>query len=179
MSETPVPGADIATHARPTRTQAAGLSGPLADDARKALRGRRVLVVDDNPLNLRYLSYLLGQFGMAVQTAGDGAQALVQAAGQPFDLVLMDVSMPVMNGLDATRALRARDVPGERGLPVIGVSAHTVFGDREQCLAAGMSDYVGKPIQREQLIAAMLRQLGDLPAAAQAADSAAAAGSAS
>ncbi len=173
MSETPVPGADGATRAGTTGTLASGLSGltgPPAEDATAVLRGKRVLVVDDNPINLRYLSHLLGQFGMVVQTAGDGAQALARAADQVFDLVLMDVSMPVMNGLDATRALRARAVPGAPRLPVIGVSAHTVFGDREQCLAAGMSDYVGKPVQRALLIAAMLQQLDGLPACAGSAN---------
>ena len=171
MSDTPVPGADVATRACPSRTPAVDASAMPADDRRAALRGRRVLVVDDNPINLRYLSHLLGQLGMVVQTAGDGAQALLQAAAQPFDLVLMDVSMPVMNGLDATRALRARAVPGARGLPIIGVSAHTMFGDREQCLAAGMSDYVGKPIQRELLIAAMIQQLAGARPAADSKDS--------
>ena len=176
MSETPVPGADVATRACTTRAPAAGLTGLPAEASPAALRGKRVLAVDDNPINLRYLTHLLGQLGMVVQTAADGAQALVQAAGQPFDLVLMDVSMPVMGGLDATRALHARAEPGARRLPVIGVSAHTLFGDREACLAAGMSDYVSKPVQRALVIAAMLQQLDGGPAGADAAGAALASG---
>src|SRR6185295_1090421 len=93
---------------------------------------------------------------MQVTCATNGEAAVQCVSAGNFDIVLMDVSMPVMNGHDATRAIRALASPARRGrfaeLPIIGVTASAMSGDRERCLASGMTDYVTKPIQRDRLL---------------------------
>ncbi|MDI4634916.1 PAS domain S-box protein [Pelomonas sp. V22] len=119
--------------------------------------GARVLLVEDNPINQDVAQELLRSAGLAVTLAGDGRQALALLAEQPFDLVLMDVQMPVLDGLQATRLLRQQ--PGLAQLPVIAMTANAFAEDRAQCMAAGMSDHVGKPVDPEQLYACLLRWL--------------------
>lgn len=122
------------------------------------LRGRRVLVADDSPVNRKVLEQVLGPAGLHVSTAVDGKQALDCASSEDFDLILMDVSMPRLNGYDATRAIRSLESPRAR-VPVIGVTASAMEGDRERCLAAGMSGYVTKPIQSDELFQAIRQAL--------------------
>jgi len=143
---------------------------PLDDpEALAVLRGKRVLVVDDNRVNQTLLRRWLEREGMQVQLIGDGEAAVQTVAQAPCDIVLMDVSMPVMNGLDATRAIRALAVPDKRGncrftsLPIIGVSANAMSGDREACADAGMNDYVTKPIERHILLQRMSHALASVP----------------
>lgn len=137
-------------------------SSMIDDEVGSVLHGRRVLVVDDNRTNQLLLTRWLEQEGMAVEVAGDGMAGIRALTTQPFDVVLMDVSMPVMNGLDATRAIRAMsvaDVPDTHRfatLPVIGVSANAMSGDHERCIASGMNDYVTKPIMRDLLLAKLV-----------------------
>ncbi|MGV3617275.1 MAG: ATP-binding protein [Fimbriimonas sp.] len=112
--------------------------------------GLRVLVVDDNAVNRKVAARVLQNLGCDVAFAGDGLEALDRIASRPFDLVLMDVQMPVMDGFEATRQLRQREGDGWR-LPVIAMTANAMPEDREACLASGMDDYIAKPMRRDQL----------------------------
>ena len=121
-----------------------------------------VLLVEDNPVNQTLARRLLEKWGHRVTIAGDGQQALDAIADGRFDVALMDMQMPVMDGLAATRELRQREA--QRGLPhltVIAMTANAMQGDREACLEAGMDDYVAKPIKAAELAA----KLGALAAA--------------
>jgi len=132
--------------------------GPLAAPVR-ALAGRLVLLVEDNELNQDVALGLLQDAGLQVELASDGAQALERLRAGPLpDAVLMDMQMPVMDGLEATR--RLRELPSCANLPVIAMTANAMARDREACLAAGMNDHVGKPIDPDQLLATLGRWLG-------------------
>ena len=110
---------------------------------------RRVLVVEDQPINREVLAAMLERCGVIVIEAVNGAEALAILDQQPIDLVLMDIQMPVMDGLSATRAIRG---DGRwRSLPIIGLSANAFVEDRQQSLAIGMNDYLTKPVDRERL----------------------------
>jgi len=113
-------------------------------------RGLRILLAEDNDVNRRLAQRLLEKLGHSVVTAQDGRQALEVLERDRVDLVLMDVQMPGMDGLEATAEIRRREKPGAR-LPVIALTAHAMSGDREQCLEAGMDDYLSKPIQPKEL----------------------------
>ena len=113
--------------------------------------GLRVLLVEDNVTNQVVALKMLQEQGHTVAVAGNGREALATLARQTFDLVLMDVQMPEMDGLEATAALRAQERATGGHLPVIALTAHAMTGDRERCLAAGVDDYVPKPIQPAEL----------------------------
>ena len=141
----------------------------LAADAQRIerlaeLRGARILAVDDNEINLQIARELLQEFGFEVDTAQDGQQAIEQVRGTSYDLVLMDMQMPVMDGLEATRAIRA--LPGHDRLPIVAMTANAMSQDRERCLEAGMNDFLPKPINPDQLLAlvhAWVRPVPGLP----------------
>ena len=120
------------------------------------LAGMRLLVVEDNPLNQQVARELLSHAGAEVEVAQDGVHALacVRNAPQPYDAILMDIQMPRMDGYTATRVLRQ-----EMGVttPIIAMTANALPADRAACLAAGMSDHIGKPIDARQLVALLLR----------------------
>jgi two-component system, sensor histidine kinase and response regulator len=115
----------------------------------------RVLVVDDNVVNRRVAVRLLEKHGHAVESAVSGKQALEMLADASFDLVLMDVQMPEMDGFEATRAIRARERSSGAHVPIIAMTALAMEGDRERCTAAGMDDYVSKPISVKDLLIAI------------------------
>ncbi|NBB65669.1 response regulator [Pseudomonas sp. ODNR1LW] len=124
--------------------------------------GRRVLLVDDNDVNLIVATELLRDLGLDVTTARDGQKAVAAAQESDFDVILMDCRMPVMDGYEATRILKSRMVEGcLRHTPIIALTANAMKGDREECLAAGMDDFLAKPIRKRDLVAA-LDQLSDL-----------------
>ncbi|HMV04111.1 MAG TPA: ATP-binding protein [Accumulibacter sp.] len=126
------------------------------------LRGR-VLLVEDNPINQVVAEAMLAALGMTVELARNGQEALLLAAVQRFDIVLMDCQMPVLDGYEATRRLRQREVDGSERVPVIALTANALEDDRQQCIEAGMDDYLSKPYSQTQLATLLRRWL--LPAA--------------
>lgn len=107
----------------------------------------RILVADDSPVNQKIMALFLERDGHRVVMVDNGADAVAALEREPFDLVLMDIQMPIMDGFTATRAIRTREDGAEGRLPIIALTAHAVEGDRERCLAAGMDDYLAKPFQ--------------------------------
>jgi two-component system sensor histidine kinase/response regulator len=117
---------------------------PRAPTTTNSYGDRRVLLVEDNDVNREVALAMLAQYGIECDTAEHGEIALQKLATHDYDLVFMDVQMPVMDGLAATRAIRSR--PGMSGLRIIAMTANAMEGDRERCLEAGMNDYIAKPI---------------------------------
>ncbi|MDD2270716.1 MAG: response regulator [Desulfuromonadaceae bacterium] len=126
-------------------------SGAGTDVAEKSgtIRGAKVLLVEDNEFNQQVATEMLESTGVSVTLAVNGEDALEKLHATPFDAVLMDVQMPVMDGLEATRRLRR--MAGLGSLPVIALTAHAMTKDRQRCLDAGMSDYISKPINPNEL----------------------------
>ena len=120
--------------------------------------GTKVLLVEDTIMNQELATEILGSAGIKVVVASDGQQALDLIDTDSFDLVLMDVQMPVMGGYEATR--RIREIPKFKGLPIIAMTAHAMAGAKEECLDAGMNDYVTKPIDTRELFSVMAKWLG-------------------
>jgi CheY-like chemotaxis protein len=116
----------------------------------------RILLADDNPLNCRLAVLMLEKAGHAIDVVADGAAAIEAVRARPYDLVLMDVQMPGIDGLEATRRIRRLPI-AQAGLPVIAITANAMAGDDRRCLAAGMNDYVTKPIDRARLLSAVAR----------------------
>jgi two-component system sensor histidine kinase/response regulator len=112
----------------------------------------RVLIVEDNAVNQRVAAALLAREGYVTEIANNGSEALAAIARIPFDVVLMDCQMPVMDGMEAARRLRQREQRTGVHIPVIAMTANAMEGDRERCLEAGMDDYVAKPINGRELI---------------------------
>lgn len=125
--------------------------------ARKASQPKSVLLAEDSLINQKLAIGLLEKWGHRVTVANDGQEAVNLSGRYSFDLALMDVQMPEMDGLDATRAIRRREILTGVHLPILAMTAHAMKGDRERCLAAGMDDYLMKPIRAEQLFQAIER----------------------
>ena len=123
----------------------------------ECLAGCAILLVEDNPINQEVVHGLLEMVGAQVTIASDGLQAIRFLNNQPFDMVLMDVHLPVMDGFEAT--LEIRNDPKFTALPVIALTANALEGDRERCLAAGMNDYIAKPIDPNQMFPTLIRHL--------------------
>ena len=148
---------------QPQASRPAWAAGPAGGE--NPLQGARVLMVEDNPVNMLIAVAMLERWGVQVTQAQDGSEAVAAVlaavtAGQPFDAVLMDVQMPVMSGHEATRALRA--LPQGRTLPIIALTAAALVSERDEALAAGMNDFLTKPIDAERLLASLLRWRGAL-----------------
>jgi PAS domain S-box-containing protein len=125
----------------------------------------RILVAEDNELNQQVVQHLLARRGHTVQIARDGREALQALEAGRFDLLLLDVHMPELDGFQVIQALRRREQGTGRHLPVVALTARSMKGDRELCLEAGMDDYLGKPIRRKELFAAIDRVLAGRPPA--------------
>ena len=130
---------------------------PSATDCRTTFAGCRILVAEDDPLNQTVVREALEAAGMRVDLAADGAQAVALAGQGAYDLVLMDIQMPNMDGLEATRAIRR--LPREKRLPIIATTAFAYDNDRMRCLDAGMDDYIAKPFTPEQLLSLIAHRL--------------------
>jgi PAS domain S-box-containing protein len=126
----------------------------------EGLRPLRILVAEDTPFNQKYILRLLSRWGHEAVVAESGLVALRVLQQESFDLVLMDVQMPEMDGLEATAAIRKMERDGQNDpIPIIAMTAHAMKGDRERCIEAGMDDYVSKPIASEALLKAIQRLL--------------------
>jgi PAS domain S-box-containing protein len=131
------------------------LAGSRDDGARapsgQKRAGRQVLLVEDNPVNQMLVLCLLEKQGHRIVTAQNGKEALAALQKQHFDLVLMDVQMPEMDGFEATKAIRVMEAQSGRHIPIVAMTAHAMKGDKERCLETGMDGYIAKPIQSEEL----------------------------
>jgi two-component system, sensor histidine kinase and response regulator len=146
---------------------------PLASPppARTRVRPLRILVAEDNQVNRKLVTRLLQKRGHKISAVENGRAALdavTSPSSRAFDVVLMDVQMPEMNGLEATAAIRQREQETGTHVPIIALTAHAMPADRERCLAAGMDGYLAKPIDVEELIAAVESHAGGLPPASTA-----------
>ena len=128
------------------------------DDSGADLRGVRVLLVEDNDINRQLVTALLADAGMDIDSAENGLEALAKIETRHYDIVLMDIQMPEMSGYEATEALRKN--PAYLDLPVIAMTAHATVQDRQDCLAAGMNDYITKPLDPDALMAILAKWSG-------------------
>ena len=110
-----------------------------------------ILLAEDNPANRKLARYILEDRGHVVDYAGDGQEAICLAQQNRYDVILMDVQMPGLDGLEATAAIRQRE-SGSHRVPIIALTAHAMKGVRDQCLAAGMDDYLSKPVNAQEMI---------------------------
>jgi CheY-like chemotaxis protein len=135
-----------------------GAASEVAEAARERLQ---VLLAEDNAINQKVALLQLEQLGYAVEVASNGAAALAAYQANPdrYALILMDCQMPVLDGFAATQAIREWEArqPGHRHVHVIAMTANAMSGDREECLAAGMDDYLSKPVSRQALHAMLQR----------------------
>jgi CheY-like chemotaxis protein len=129
---------------------------------------QRILLAEDNQVNLLLALAILQQSGHQVTVARDGREALNQFHSGEFDLVLMDVQMPELSGLEATRSIREHEAAHGGHIPIIAMTAHAMKGDREMCLESGMDEYISKPIARRELLR-LVKQVGEQRLAAPAA----------
>ena len=135
--------------------EAASLAAPVPVPSNQ--RPLRILVAEDSPVNQKLALAILRRMGHQATLATTGTAAVETWKREAFDLVLMDIQMPEMDGLEATRRIRALEPPGSARTPIIAMTAHAMGGDRELCLEAGMDDHVAKPINRGDLAAAIFR----------------------
>ena len=145
--------------------------GDEVDDSRSGTAALRLLVAEDNTVNRRLALALLGKLGYRADVVENGREALDALERQPYDVVLMDVQMPELDGLEATRRIRAQFAPGE-GPTIIATTANAMEADREECFAAGMDDHLSKPIRVDELsrVLARCRPLTDADGTATTTD---------
>ena len=125
--------------------------GGRATDLKRGLAGLRILLVEDNPVNQRVAQLMLERFGQQADIAINGVEAVKAAAEAPYDVILMDILMPEMDGFEACRRIRHR-LGGPHQPRIIAMTANALTGDRERCLEAGMDDYMSKPVRLEELV---------------------------
>ncbi len=138
----------------------------IFEEARPGTRAFRILVAEDNPINVKVTRTFLTKAGHDPVFAADGLQALAMLTAEPFDLVLMDLEMPLLGGVAAAERIRAGEAGEARqGVPIIAMTAHAFSEQRDRCLAAGMNDYISKPVDAQQLFAIINRVMADHPQA--------------
>ncbi|MGH9578521.1 MAG: response regulator, partial [Terriglobales bacterium] len=127
---------------------------------RAAVGALRILLAEDNPVNQKLAVHLLKKRGHSVEVVNNGSEVLAAIERRSFDLVLMDVQMPVMGGLEATTQIRDREKRLGSHLPIVAMTAHAMKGDRERCLETGMDGYVSKPVRKKELFEAIEGAVG-------------------
>ena len=178
----PHDGLPFAIVSKPIRTAAflqalASMASPLLEGAAASTEKREnrimaeefpleVLLAEDNPVNQKVARRFLERMGYQADTVANGLEAVNALEARRYDLVLMDLQMPEMDGLEASRQIRQR-LPAGRQPKIIALTANAMQGDREICLAAGMDDYISKPVKMQEIAAAIRRQFGKRPAAPQ------------
>ena len=122
----------------------------------KKLIGKTILVAEDVEMNQQLICHILGHLGAKVEVAANGREAVQKIKSRLYDCVLMDVQMPEMDGLEASRRITQRWPPGQRPR-IVAMTANAMQGDRDECMAAGMDDYVTKPIRVDALVEALVQ----------------------
>ena len=138
-------------------------SKPPVEATAASGRSLRILLAEDNAVNQKLMLRLLEKEGHRVLLAGDGEEAVELYGKQPLDMILMDVQMPRMDGLEATAAIRRMEAPGGTRVPIMALTAHALKGDSDRCFAAGMDDYMTKPIDPDSLMR-LIAKVGERPA---------------
>jgi len=131
----------------------------IKEKRKKELKDANILLVEDNPINQKITLLTLKPLVNNIDTASDGREALEKFGSSSYDLVLMDVQMPVMSGIIAAEKIRALEKSTSKHTPIIAITANAMLGDKERCLAAGMDDYISKPFQPSALIEIIKRHL--------------------
>jgi two-component system sensor histidine kinase/response regulator len=166
----PIPAADlhdaICRVLRPMLAPQPVARPTVAPESGVAVRPLRILLVEDNVVNQRVALGLLKKGGHEVTVANNGLQALAALEGRIFDVVLMDLQMPEMGGLEATAVIRSREAGTGQHLRIVAMTAHAMTGDRELCLASGMDAYISKPIDRTRLFALLEEEAAIISAGA-------------
>ncbi len=139
-------------------------------DVQPLPRSLNILLVEDNRVNQRLATAILGKAGHRVSVASDGFEAIARASEERFDVVLMDLQMPGLDGIQATQRIRAQEAASAAHMPIIAMTANALAGDKERCLAAGMDDYLSKPIKRNELFQALARISCDVTTVSAVAD---------
>ncbi|MBG6650719.1 response regulator, partial [Pseudomonas aeruginosa] len=134
---------------------------PPPPPAAPVAAGQEILLVEDNPVNQTVIEAMLRSLGYRVTLVADGIQAVRSAERQRYDAILMDCRLPVLDGYSATREIRAQE--NGRQVPIIALTANALQGDRENCLQAGMNDYLAKPFKRAELQRILQRWIGSQP----------------
>jgi CheY-like chemotaxis protein len=163
---------------RATLTRALSAAHPVASEAKHVAATATVkpvatiLVAEDNPVNQKVTLLQLRNLGYTADVVADGSEAIAALRRRPYSLVLMDAQMPTIDGIEATRRIRAAEHAGEPGfsrrVPIVAMTANAMSGDREACLAAGMDDYLAKPVKPDSLREVLTRFLSPEPSGDEA-----------
>jgi CheY-like chemotaxis protein len=151
---------------RPTHASTIAAIPTRSQPSPKSSTQLRILLAEDNRVNQRLASRLLEKWGHRVTVVDNGREALSVLAQDTFDVILMDVQMPEMSGLEATSVIRQQQRHTGAYIPIIAMTAHAMSDDRDRCLAVGMDDYVSKPVQAQTLFEVIERVMHQAPSSA-------------